>query len=489
MPSICFYFQVHQPNRIKEYSFADIGTEHEYENDKLNRKILDKVADRCYIPTNALMLKLIKKNKGKFRISYSISGIALEQFEKWRPDVIKSFVDLAKTGCVEFISETYCHSLSFLFSKTEFKRQVELHREKIEKLFKQTPTVFRNTELIYFNELAKYAEDMGFKGIIGEGVDHLLHGRTPNFLYRAPNATTIKSLLKNYRLSDDIAFRFSDKNWSEHPLTAEKFATWVHSIAGNGDVVNLFMDYETFGEHQWEESGIFEFLKHLPEKIFLHPDFDFLTPSQVVEKYDVHGIYDAHAPTSWADTERDLSAWLSNNMQEETMAKIYSFEKDVKAINNPELLAKWSHLLTSDHFYYMCTKYWSDGDVHKYFSPYNSPFDAYSYYMNAISDLENEIKKMLKAPQAKKVTGTTEGKPAPVAIAKKQVEVIKTETPTTVKKVEAIKATETKKVASTVNTVADKKSPAKAVATIKAEAKKATDVAKPALKKAAPKKK
>ncbi len=394
MPSICFYFQVHQPYRLKEYSFFNIGYDHHYENDEMNRRILNKVADKCYIPTNTIMKQLIKKYKGKFRISYSISGTAIEQFEQWRPDVLQSFVDLADTGCVEFLSETYSHSLSFLFSKEEFNRQVQLHKEKIEEVFNQTPKVFRNTELVYSNELAKYVEDMGYTGILCEGVDRLLHGRSPNFLYHAPNVTKIKSLLKNYRLSDDIAFRFSDKAWVEHPLTSEKFANWIHQVAGNGDVINLFMDYETFGEHQWEESGVFDFMKHLPEKILKHADFDFLTPSQVVKKYPVRGIYDAHQPVSWADTERDLSAWLSNSMQQEAMHKVYSFEKDLKALNNDELLQVWSRLLTSDHFYYMCTKYWADGDVHKYFSPYNSPYDAYIFYMNAIADLEIRLKKL-----------------------------------------------------------------------------------------------
>lgn len=469
MPSICFYFQVHQPNRLKKYMHTDIGTEHDYEDQELNRKILDKVSDRCYIPTNKLMLQLIKKHKKKFKISYSISGMALEQMEAWRPDVIKSFVELSKTGCVEFLSETFNHSLSYLYSKDEFKRQVELHGAKIKKLFNQTPVVFRNTELIYNNELAKYAEDMGFKGIMCEGVDWLLNGRSPNFLYRAPNATTIKSLLKNYRLSDDIAFRFSDSGWSEHPLSAAKFAGWIHSIAGSGEVINLFMDYETFGEHQWEESGIFDFLKLLPEEILKHKDFDFLTPSEVVEKYEVKDIYDAHNANSWADTERDLSAWLSNNMQLETMSKIYSFEKDVKSLGDKKLLAKWACLLTSDHFYYMCTKYWADGDVHKYFSPYDSPYDAYMYYANVIADFEAELKKTLaakstvvvdevKLPSVSKVNETpavveTKAKPA---VAVKAKEDAKVPTP-------AVKKAETAKVAPPVKVTA----PAKAIAPVK----------------------
>ncbi|MBL7927463.1 MAG: alpha-amylase [Bacteroidia bacterium] len=456
MPSVCFYFQVHQPFRLKRYTHTDIGTDHLYEDDVLNKQVLDKVAERCYLPTNKLMLELIKKHKKKFRISYSISGVALEQFEKWRPDVLKSFVDLAKTGCVEFLSETYNHSLSYLFSKDEFKRQVELHAAKIKKLFGQTPVVFRNTELIYFNELAKYAEDMGYKGIICEGVDWILNSRTPNYLYKAPNVTAIKSLLKNYRLSDDVAFRFSDKNWSEHPLTAEKFASWVHNIAGNGEVVNLFMDYETFGEHQWEESGIFEFLKHLPEKIFLHPDFDFLTPSEVIAKYETHGVYDAHAPNSWADTERDLSAWLSNNMQQEAMAKVYALETQVKGLNNDEVLAQWARLLTSDHFYYMCTKYWSDGDVHKYFSPYDSPYEAYMYYINALADFELQLD--IKSGKGK-------SKKTVAAVTDKSKEVVKTPVAETQK----IKATETK--VDLKETAPQKLAPAKVVTTSKAESK------------------
>ncbi|MEO8149907.1 MAG: polysaccharide deacetylase family protein [Bacteroidia bacterium] len=469
MPSICFYFQVHQPYRLKEYTFFDIGYDHHYENEELNRRILNKVADKCYIPTNKLMLELIKKHKGKFKIAYSLSGVVLEQFEKWRPDVLQSFVELGETGCVEFLSETYTHSLSFLYSKSEFERQVLMHREKIEKLFNQTPKVFRNTELIYYNELAKYAEDMGFKGIICEGVDRLLAGRSPNYLYQAPNVTKIKSLLKNYRLSDDIAFRFSDKGWVEHPLTADKFAGWVHDVAGNGDVINLFMDYETFGEHQWEESGVFEFMRHMPDEVIKHKDFDFLTPSEVVDKYPVRGIYDTHLPVSWADTERDLSAWLSNSMQEEAMGKIYSFEADVKALNNKDLLAAWSRLLTSDHFYYMSTKYWADGDVHKYFSPYNSPYDAYIFYMNAIADLEIRLKKL---------NGTA---PLPVAIE----EVEKPQRSMVIKKVSEEKAVVSNK--SAAKKVTEKKEPVKKVVAKKVPVKKAVAQKTPAKKASAKK--
>lgn len=396
MPSVCFYFQVHQPFRLRNFSFFDIGKSPFYEDEKKNEEILNKVADKCYLKTNAKMLELIRRYNGQFKISYSISGTAIEQFAKYRPDVLNSFVKLANTGCVEFLSETYYHSLSFIHSKTEFERQVNKHRLLIEKYFGQRPTIFRNTELIYNNELAHYVEGMGYKGIICEGVDRLLNGRSPNFLYKPViGDPKVKLLLKNHLLSDDIAFRFSDKGWTEFPLTAEKFSTWAHAVAGCGETINLFMDYETFGEHQWESTGIFNFLDHLPEFILRHPDFDFKTPSEVVDSYPTRDTYDAHAFTSWADTERDLSAWLSNSMQKEAFKQVYSLEKDVLATRDADLIKVWEKLQTSDHYYYMCTKFWNDGDVHKYFSPYDSPYDAYLYFMNVLSDLECRIKNTL----------------------------------------------------------------------------------------------
>ena len=392
MPSVCFYFQLHQPHRLKEFSFFDIGRSYNTENESLNIEILHKVADKSYIPANHIMLELIKKHKKKFRIAYSISGVLLEQFEKHRPDVIESFKALAKTGCVEFLAETYYHSLSSLYSKEEFARQIEMHTAKIEKLFKQKPTVFRNTELIYSNELANTIHRMGFKGILCEGVEWILNGRSPHFVYSPPANKNIKVLLRNYTLSDDIAFRFSNTSWNEHPLTAQKFARWINSYATSSDCINLFMDYETFGEHQWEGTGIFEFLKHLPEEILKKKGFDFKTPSEVLDTYTAKGDFDAQNNISWADTERDLSAWLSNSMQSEALSKLYMLEDSVKKINNNGLLERWSRLQTSDHFYYMCTKHWSDGEVHKYFSPFNSPYDAYIYFINALADLEISIR-------------------------------------------------------------------------------------------------
>jgi alpha-amylase len=404
MPSVCFYFQVHQPFRIKRYSFFDIGKDHFYEDDEKNQIILDKVSEKCYLKTNRKMLDLINRHKGKFKISYSISGTAIEQFEKYRPDVLESFKDLAKTGCVEFLSETYYHSLSFIFSKDEFRRQIEMHRAKIKEHFGQTPKIFRNTELIYNNELASVIEKMGFKGILCEGVDRLLNGRTPNYLYQPAGSLKIKTFLKNYSLSDDIAFRFSDRNWKEWPLQADTFASWVHQIAGNGEVLNLFMDYETFGEHQWEETGIFDFLDYLPKEIMSHSDFDFKTLSEAADSYKVRDIYDAPDFISWADAERDLSAWLSNTMEKEAAKRIYALEDRVIKSENKDLIEVWGKLQTSDHFYYMCTKFWSDGDVHKYFSPYDSPYDAYIYYMNVLADFESTIELFYKdKKEAKKL--------------------------------------------------------------------------------------
>jgi len=392
MTSICFYFQVHQPFRIRNYSFFDIGTSDQYEDDEKNEEILNKVADKCYLKTNKKMLELIQRHKGKFKISYSISGTAMEQFEKYRPEVLQSFIELANTGCVEFLAETYSHSLSFVYSKTEFVRQVKKHGEMIKKYFNQEPQIFRNTELIYNNQLAFFIGNMGYKGIICEGVDTILKRRSPNYVYKSPGASGTKLLLKNHLLSDDIAFRFSDRGWKEFPLTAGKFTTWTHSVAGTGETINLFMDYETFGEHQWESTGIFTFLDQLPAEVLKHPDFNFKTPSEVISSYPERDVYDAHCFTSWADTERDLSAWLSNSMQKEAIEKIYSIEADVLASGDPEILKVWERLQTSDHFYYMCTKFWNDGDVHKYFSPFDSPHDAYLYFMNVFSDLECTLK-------------------------------------------------------------------------------------------------
>ncbi len=395
MPSVCFYFQVHQPYRIKNYRVFDIGKDSEYFNDNSekdlnNEKILKKVAQKSYLPANAVLLELLKKHP-EFKVSFSLSGVFLEQIEKSSPETLESFQKLVETGRVEILSETYYHSLSFLYSPKEFREQVSLHKRKIKKLFGVVPRVFRNTELIYNNALAKEIEDMGFSGIISEGADHVLGWRSPNFLYRPKNTSKLKLLLKNYRLSDDIAFRFSCKDWEGYPLTAPQFAEWVSAVNGNGNVVNLFMDYETFGEHQWEDTGIFEFLRHLPGEILKNPDNGFVTPSEAIEHYDEVAELDVPHFISWADVERDLSAWLSNDLQHNAIEKLYAMESDILKTRDKKLINDWRKLQTSDHFYYMCTKWFADGDVHKYFNPYESPYDAFISFMNVINDLHLRV--------------------------------------------------------------------------------------------------
>ena len=390
MPSICFYFQVHQPYRIKKYSVFDIGNDHDYFkdenlNEKGNKAVMEKVSRKCYLPTNKILLDLIHKHP-EFKISYSFSGTALEQMENFAPEVLESFQKLIKTGNVEILSETYYHSLAFFYSDEEFIEQIELHKKKIKELFDYEPKVFRNTELSYNNELATIIERLGYDGILAEGWEHYLGYRSPNFLYRPKGTQKIKLLLKNYKLSDDIAFRFSNKQWKEHPLYVPKFCNWLNSVNGNGNTINLFMDYETFGEHQWEDSGIFDFLHSLPEEILKHPDNNFKTPSELISTYQTVGELDIHNTLTWADTERDLSAWTGNSMQKSSLRKIYEIEEDVINSTDEKLKTDWRKLQTSDHFYYMCTKWFSDGDVHKYFSPYESPYEAFISYMNILND-------------------------------------------------------------------------------------------------------
>jgi len=385
MVSVCFYFQVHQP--LRNYSIFDIGKNTNYFDEKKNKEIMQKVAGKCYLPTNKIMLDLINKHDGRFKISYSISGVALEQFEKYAPEVLDSFMDLNDTGCVEFLNETYYHSLSFLYSKEEFREQIMMHKKKIKTLFGQKPQVFRNTELIFNNELANFIQKMGYNGILAEGADHILGWRSPNFIYTAKTAPRLKMLLKNYKLSDDIAFRFSNQGWKEWPLTVEKYTKWLNNANGNGNLMNLFMDYETFGEHQWADTGIFDFLRHLPGEILKHPDNNFMTPSEAIKKYEPVSELDIHSPVSWADVERDTSAWDGNKMQKSAIDKIYLIESMIKKSKNKELIERWRKLQTSDHFYYMCTKWFNDGDVHKYFNPYENPYDAFITFMNILNDV------------------------------------------------------------------------------------------------------
>ncbi|HEY4516573.1 MAG TPA: glycoside hydrolase family 57 protein [Candidatus Paceibacterota bacterium] len=389
MKSVCFYFQVHQPYRVKRYRIFDMGNDPEYFNDRSdadlnNKKIVEKVSKKSYIPATSLLLELLKRHP-QMRVSYSFSGIALEQLERYTPEVIELFKRLVETGQVEILGETYYHSLAFFYSPAEFERQVTQHRSLVRRLFGVWPRVFRNTELSYRNDLGIWAEQAGYRGILAEGWDPILGWRSPNYVYRPKGAEKIALLLKNYKLSDDIAFRFSSRTWSEWPLTTEKFGQWLGEAPG--DTVNLFMDYETFGEHQWEDTGIFAFLEKLPEEILKNPGLTFKTPSEVIASYDAKDEMDVPHTLTWADTDRDLTAWVGNPMQKAAIENLYAMEDDILLRNDTKLIEDWRKLQTSDHFYYMCTKWFADGDVHAYFSPYESPYDAYIAYMNALSDL------------------------------------------------------------------------------------------------------
>jgi len=419
MASVVFYFQVHQPYRLRRYSVFD--NDPFYFEEGKNKEICLKVADKCYRPATQLMLDLVKVHKGNFKLSYAITGTVLDQIEAWCPDVLDLFKALADSGCCEFIGETYHHSLSFLYSREEFREQVDMHTQRIQDLFGQTPSVFRNTELTYNNDVAHFVNEMRsddgkprWKGMLCEGVDRILGYRSPNYVYRPPHTgeganpgRPFALLLKNYRLSDDIAFRFSNRGWAEWPLTTEKFARWVHDINGDGFLCNLFMDYETLGEHQWADTGIFEFMRALPGAIFdvKKGENHFNTPSEALKMFDPVGAYDVPHMISWADTERDLSAWLGNSMQSNALHELYKLERPIKdklaearrsgdddRIRRFEyLLEDWRKLTTSDHFYYMCTKWFADGDVHKYFNPYDSPYDSYINFMNVMDNVRSRM--------------------------------------------------------------------------------------------------
>jgi alpha-amylase len=391
MRTICLYFQVHQPFRLRTYRFFDIGNDHYYYDDYSNESILRKVADKSYLPANKLMLDLINKNKGKFKVAYSISGLAIEQFKLYAPEVLDSFKKLADTGQVEFLAETYSHSLASLKNSDEFVQQVNEHKQLIKELFGQEPTVFRNTELVYSDDIGAAVYKMGFKAMLTEGAKHVLGWKSPNYLYCNAIEPRLKVLLKNFKLSDDIAFRFSDQSWQDFPLTAEKFTSWLNQVPQDEETVNLFMDYETFGEHQWAETGIFNFLEALPEAVLKEGNFTFSTPSEVADKLQVVSAVHVPNPISWADEERDLSAWLGNEMQQEAFNKLYDLRDNVYQTNNSELIQDFRYLQVSDHFYYMSTKFFSDGEVHSYFNPYDTPYEAFINYMNVLSDFKIRV--------------------------------------------------------------------------------------------------
>ena len=404
---VCFYFQVHQPWRLRPYRFLEVGKNHHYFDDEKNASILKKVAQKCYLPMNNLLLEAITASEGRFKVSFSMTVTVLQQMESYAPEVIASFKRLVDTGCVEILAETSHHSLAALYSPDEFKQQVEIHRSEMTRILIPPVPVFRNTELITSNAIAQLVSSMGFQGMLMEGADHVLRWRSSLFKYVMASAPQLVALMKNYRLSDDIAFRFSDRGWSQWPLTAEKYAQWVRliqlenpvSLRGGTPFLGLYMDYETFGEHQWASTGIFDFMKRLPRLLLQIDGLRFVTPLEAVQSGHQDSLtrsfsIDAPEPFSWADIERDLSAWQGNPIQDAAVRASYRVEASVKqkaeqlgGEAGAELLETWRRLLTSDHFYYMCTKYFADGDVHKYFNPYDSPYDAHIIYMNVMADL------------------------------------------------------------------------------------------------------
>jgi alpha-amylase len=392
MTSVCFYFEVHQPMRLNRFSVFQIGKSanpYEYFDAMLNTKIFEKVARKCYLPTNNLLLDLIDQHNGEFRISFSLTGTFLEYCQTHMPDIIDSFKQLVGTGCVDLIEETYFHSLSSLYEDLdEFEEQVMMHRVMMKQLFDYTPKVFRNTEAIYDNRIAKRVSDMGFKGIITEGTEKILGWRSPNYLYK-PVDGDMKVLLRHYSLSDDIGFRFSAQGWSGFPLTAEKHAGWIAS--DQGDLINLFMDYETFGEHQWTETGIFDFLKHLPSNVLQYDHLDFITVSEALDRYESVGTIDVPWAISWADEDRDVSTWLGNDMQRSCFHELQDLGRELKKGKDPSLVDAWRKLQTSDHLYYLSTKGFEDGNVHAYFSPYDNPYDGFINYMNILQDFKQKI--------------------------------------------------------------------------------------------------
>ena len=394
--SLCLYFQVHQPDRLRLYRFFDIGNDSQYFDEFANRTILKRIAQRCYLPMNELIYELIQKHGKDFKVAFSISGAALEQFEQYAPEVLESFKKLASTKCVEFLAETYSHSLASLKSEKEFKNQVKQHAAVIKKHFGIKPKTFRNTELIYSDVIGEAVAEMGYNTMLTEGARHILGWKSPNFLYTNAINPKLKLLLKNFNLSDDIAFRFGGNN-----MTSDQYAGWLAESAREADIINLFMDYETFGEHQSAATGIFEFMRALPEAVLANTELKFCTPAEAAVKHQP--VAPLHVPyaISWADEERDTSAWLGNELQNEAFEKLYSLEKGVMATKDEEIIADFRKLQESDHFYYMCTKFFSDGAVHKYFNPYDTPYEAFINYMNVLSDFALRVEKKNNKPKKK----------------------------------------------------------------------------------------
>ena len=391
--SICIYFQIHHPERLRKYQFFDIGKKHNYFDNYANRSELEDLAENCYLPANALLLDLIKKYEGKFKIAFSISGSAIDQLEMHTPEVIRSFQELAQTGQVEFLAETYSHSLASLSEDTdEFELQVKRHSAAIKELFGKKPVTFRNTSLIYSDKIGKRVADLGFKTMLTDGAKHVLGWKSPNFVYKNALDENLNLLLKNSKLSDDIAIRFSDKNWSEYPLTSEKYVDWVSHSLQDTEVLNLFMNYEVIGHYNRAESGIFDFLRYFIQQIAENPNYQFLLPKEVTKKHTAKDILPVPYPISWTDEERDITSWLGNELQKEAFTELFKIQPLVKKKKNAELNEDYSRLQASEHFYFMRTKLFSGADYHKYILPYESPYEAFINYMNVLSDFIERVK-------------------------------------------------------------------------------------------------
>jgi alpha-amylase len=415
MTAVVFYFQAHQPYRLNPYAAADVGTGKPWFDDDVNREILRRVADRCYLPMNAVLKEQIEATEGRFRCAFSLSGTLLRQLADWAPDALDSFVDLAGTGAVEFLGETSHHSLAFLADPREFEAQVLGQAADVERLFGRRPTTFRNTELCISNDLAERVEELGFTALLGEGADRMLGWRSPHFVYRPRGTRRLKLLLRDYKLSDDVAFRFSNKQWPHHPLYASTYASWIHGIQEPADVVNLCMDYETFGEHQWAETGILEFMRWLPREVLANERFTFATPREVAASVPAVAEIDIPDVVSWADVGRNLDAWLGNEMQKAAHAALYDLGPAVRraGAKDPALLEAWRRLTTSDHVYYMCTPKDSDGEVHEYFTPYESPRESSVRFTSVLEDLKTRL--FGPSRPARAAPRRTEAKPAPAA--------------------------------------------------------------------------
>ncbi|MBW6501029.1 MAG: glycoside hydrolase family 57 protein [Bacteroidales bacterium] len=393
--AICFYFQVHQPFRLKRYRFFDLGHDHYYYDDFSNEAIMRKVAHKCYLPANEIIAEQIAKHKGKFKVTFSLTGMVINQFRLYAPEVLESFRKLADTGMVEFLAETNSHSLASLKSKAEFERQVNSHKEMMKEFLGIEPTSFRNTEMIYSDMIGSWVADMGFKSMLTEGAKHILGWKSPNFLYCNSLNPRLKVLLRNFVLSDDIAFRFSNRHWNEWPLTTDKYASWLNKLAPKSEIVNVFLDYETFGEHNHKDTGIFDFLSHLPAAIIRKTPFRFMTPGEVVEDLQPIAAISVPSPISWADEERDITAWNGNELQMAALDKLYELAGKISTCGDDQIRKDWDYLQSSDHFYYMATKFFSDGAVHAYFNPYETPYDAFMNYMNVLSDFEIRLNRCI----------------------------------------------------------------------------------------------